>query len=166
MFAVYIEKISRAEAVCIEDLPKVANFCPKKRPEKELEACTTTLCARWTRTNDQRQFVVPLHLEWGPTMVYFSSTRRWTEMYIHYIIFRCFDPILPECAKHLKARKAFELTQNTEPMKYFSADHFLWFFFFTVEWHFFKTKTFPGNTPVGTKLVIVIADKAANSRGL
>lgn len=46
-------------------------------------------------------------------------------MYVHYIIFRYFHPILPECAKHLKAGKAFELTQNAEPVKDFSADQFL-----------------------------------------
>lgn len=45
MFAFYTKDIDRAEVLCVEDLPKDANFCPRKQPEKELEASSTTVCA-------------------------------------------------------------------------------------------------------------------------
>jgi len=161
VFTSCTEDIDRAEVLYVEDFPKFTNFCPKKHPEKELDAPTTTVCARWARTNDQGQFVIPLQLERGLTLVHFNDFRRWTEAGYNHSSIRCFDSVFPECEGHLKARWTFKLAQKTESVKNFSAKQF-----FFRKWDFFKIKTFPGNTPVGTVLVIVIADKAANSRGL
>lgn len=55
-----------------------------------------------------------------------SQKMNWSAWSLNYL--RCFDSIFPECAKHEKARETCELTQNTEPMKNFSAD----FFFFSL----------------------------------
>lgn len=78
VFALYSEDIDKAEVLCVEDLPKVVNFCPKKQLKQELGASTITVCAGCTRTNDQGQYVVPLQLKWGPSIVCFNACRRWT----------------------------------------------------------------------------------------
>lgn len=83
------DNIRRAEYCVLEDLPKVADFCPKKQTEKDLEA-SASVCAGWAGTNYQAQFVVPLHLEWELTMVHFNSCRRWAEEACHHSSIQCF----------------------------------------------------------------------------
>lgn len=66
VLAFYLDNICRPEYDVSEDLPEVADFCPKNQMEKDLEASTSTVCAGWAGTNDQAQLVIPLHLEWNP----------------------------------------------------------------------------------------------------
>lgn len=103
-----------AEYCVLEDSPKVADFCPKKWTEKDLEASASTVCAGWAGSNNQAHFVTPLHLEWEPTTVHFNSCRRWTEKHV---MTRDFDPVFPECVGPLKKRWGFQLVQKTELVK-------------------------------------------------